>query len=288
MAEKKTQDSYVAELAAENKHIHWMAYALIALLFLVLVATALRQFALTSILLIVAIVYQIFFVRKQQKRYLRKCENTNLELSTLRKLENTKIEEKAEGISEAELLEAGLFPFVPKTASFFKSITGKKGALQIRSTDCSAAEHQHEKGMAAEILTGNWTHIELPEDTGLNVRIVEKELFPAEFRTEFYGKQKLEEQTPRDGMPSTLYLYAAGADAPLPGGAFLQKLRSLTEYTPGMLALSIQGNKLDVYIRNRFLASSFSVREPLSKEALLRDPFPELSHILDLIPFLKG
>lgn len=288
MAEQKTQNSKVTELAAENKRMHIMAYGLMALLFLVLVATVLRQFALTSILLIVAILYQMFIVRKQQKSYLRKCENTNLELTTLQKLDGVKIEEKPEDASEAEFLEAGFFPFVPKTVRFFKSITGKKGAFHIHSTDCSAAERQHETGVAADIVTGNWTQIELPEDTGLHVCILEDGLFPDELRKEFYEGQKLVELPRPEGMPGALHLYAEGPDAPLPGGAFFQKLRSFTAYTPGKLVVRIQGDTLNVFIRNRFLSSSFSVREPLTKEELLRDPFPELDHILELIPFLKG
>ena len=65
MAVRKTQDQYVQELAQENKRIHMMAYALIVLLIAVIVASVLKQFMLTSILLMVAILYQIFVVRRQ-------------------------------------------------------------------------------------------------------------------------------------------------------------------------------------------------------------------------------
>ena len=64
MAVRKTQDQYVQELVQENKCIHYMAYALIVLLIAVIVVSVLKQFMLTSILLVVAILYQIFVVRK--------------------------------------------------------------------------------------------------------------------------------------------------------------------------------------------------------------------------------
>lgn len=286
MAVRKTQDQYVQELAQENKRIHYMAYVLIVLLIAVIVASVLKQFILTSLLLLAAIAYQIFVVRKQQRAYLKKCENTNLELSTLKDFSDTDIEEKGTQLSEQDLEAAGLLPFVPKTASFFKSIQGTKGKLDIRATDCSVAQHQHEKGVAAEISTGNWIRIRLPEHTGLNVRILEDGLFPEVFRTDFYQKQQLEEVARPDSIPSSMHLYTADQEAKLPSGAFLQKLRSFTDYTPGKVAVSIRDDVLDVYIRNRFLSAGFSVREALTKQALTRDPYPELQHVLELVSFL--
>lgn len=286
MAVRKMQDQYVQELAQENKRIHMMAYALIALLIAVIVVSVLKQFMLTSILLVVAILYQIFVVRRQQRAYLKKCENTNLELSTLRDFSDTEIEEKGTQLSEQDLEAAGLLPFVPKTASFFKSVHGVKEKLDICATDCSVAQHQHEKGVAAEINTGNWIRIRLPEHTGLNVRILEDGLFPEAFRTDFYQKQQLEEVARPDGIPSSMHLYTADQEAKLPSGAFLQKLRSFTDYTPGKVAVSIRDDVLDVYIRNRFLSAGFSVREALTKLELIRDPYPELQHVLELVSFL--
>lgn len=287
MAVRKTQDQYVQELAQENKRIHYMAYALIILLIAVIVVSVLKQFVLTSILLVAALLYQIFVVRKQQRAYLKKCENTNLELSTLRDFSDADIEEKGTQLSGQELEAAGLLPFVPKTVSFFKSIHGTKGTLEIWSTDCSVAQHQHEKGVAADINTGNWIRIQLPESTGLNVRILEDGVFPAEFQTDFYNKQQLDEAARPEGVPSSLHLYTTDQDAKLPSGAFLQKLRAFSEYTPGKIAVSIRGDVLDVYIRNRFLSAGFSVREAITKQALIRDPYPELQHVLELVPFLN-
>ena len=286
MVVRKTQDQYVQELAQENKRIHYMAYALIVLLVAVIVVSVLKQFMLTSILLVAAILYQIFIVRKQQRAYLKKCENTNITLSTLRDFSDADIEEKGTQLSEQELEATGLLPFVPKTVSFFKSIHGTKGKLDIRATDCSVAQHQHEKGVAADINTGNWIRIRLPESTGLNVRILEDGVFPAEFQTDFYKKQQLEEVARPEGVPSSMHIYTADQDAKLPSGAFLQKLRTFSEYTPGKTAVSIRDDVLDVYIRNRFLSAGFSVREAVTKEALIRDPYPELHHVIELVSFL--
>ena len=286
MAVRKTQDQYVQELAQENKRIRYMAYALIVLLIAVIAVSVFKQFILTSLLLAAAILYQIFVVRRQQRAYLKTCENTNLELSTLKDFSDTDIEEKGTQLSEQDLEAAGLLPFVPKTASFFKSIHGTKGKLDIRATDCSVAQHQHEKGVAAEINTGNWIHILLPEHTGLNVRILEEGLFPEVVRTDFYEKQQLEEATRPEGVPSSMHIYTDGEAAKLPSGAFLQKLRSFADYTPGNIAMSIRDDVLDVYIRNRFLSAGFSVRETVTKQELTRDPYPELHHVLELVSFL--
>ena len=83
-----------------------------------------------------------------------------------------------------------------------------------------------------------------------------------------------------------MHLYTADQEAKLPSGAFLQKLRSFTDYTPGKVAVSIRDDVLDVYIRNRFLSAGFSVREALTKQELIRDPYPELQHVLELVSFL--
>lgn len=112
-------------------------------------------------------------------------------------------------------------------------------------------------------------------------------MFPAEFQTDFYKKQQLEEAARLEGVPSSLHLYTADQDAKLPSSAFLQKLRAFSEYTPGKISVGIRDDVLDVYIRNRFLNAGFSVREAVSKQALIRDPYPELHHVLELVSFLK-
>ncbi len=111
-------------------------------------------------------------------------------------------------------------------------------------------------------------------------------MFPAEFQTDFYKKQQLEEVARPEGVPSSMHIYTADQDAKLPSGAFLQKLRTFSEYTPGKTAVSIRDDVLDVYIRNRFLSAGFSVREAVTKEALIRDPYPELHHVIELVSFL--
>ena len=112
-------------------------------------------------------------------------------------------------------------------------------------------------------------------------------MFPAEFQTDFYKKQQLEEVARPEGIPSSMHIYTADQDAKLPSGAFLQKLRAFSEYTPGKISMSIRGDMMDVYIRNRFLSAGFSVREAVTKQELTRDPYPELHHILELVSFLN-
>lgn len=298
MANRKTADIYVTELQQENKKLHVMAYVMIALLVLVLAVSFTRQFVLVTVLLLIAILYQIFILRKAQKRYMKKCEDTNLELTVMPLISADHIEEKGTSLDKTEILEAGLIPAVDKTISVFKTISGTKDKMQVVSGDISLVEHKAESGVAAEVNTGNWIHIKLPKSTGYNFRISEDQLFPESLRAGFYDGQDLIETAGPDHFPDTLHIYTASGDtanalnagdvAKLPSAAFFRKVQTLAGYTPGKLGISVRGDAMDVYIRNRFLGSSFSVRDQVDRNRLLANPYPELGHVLELTEFLLG
>lgn len=282
----KTVETYIDELKKENKKVHYLAYLMIAVLISVLVVSFLRQYYLTFILLILALAIQLFVFRRAQKNYIKHCENANIALTVMNTVGASEIEERGNYLTEDMISKAHIIPFVPKTFTQFKAIKGAKNGVTVSTTDISLVDRKNEKGIAAEVNTGNWIHLELPKESGFNAHIVEDELMTASSRNAFFGEDYKEMPLP-EGFPKRFHIYIENNDEEQKiSEGFLSKLKSLSDYTPGKIGVRVMGNEADIFIKNRFLAAGFSAKEDVNEKALARDPFPELKHVLDMVEFI--
>jgi len=301
----KSVNEYISELKNENKKVHYLAYLMIAVLVLVLVVSVLKQYYLTFALLAVALFLQLFVFRRFQKQYTRKCENANISLTTLKKINASEIEEKSTSVSEDMVSIAHIIPFVEKTFTAFKSIKGNIDKISAASSDISVVERKNDKGIAAEVITGNWTHLELPENSGIKAVIVEDELISDAAMKSFFDGSGYKEAKLPEGFPKRFHLYifpnetkdnasedttfnqaSDCASSKLPGDGFLNKVKALSDYTPGKLGVCISENTVDVFIKNRFIAAGFSPKVEPDEKTLMRDPYPELTHIIELTQYI--
>ena len=313
MDTKKTVKDHINDLKKENKRVHIIAYIMMAILVGVLIVSVRRQFYLTFGLLIIALLIQFFVFRKAQKMYIKHCEDANITLTLKEVLHASEIQEKGKYITEETLEKAHIIPFVPKTFNGFKAIKGMRKGMEVSSTDISVVDRKNEKGIAAEVNTGNWIHIVLPEGTGKKLCIVEDDLMRDSARTDFFSKDSYREYELPEGFPKRFHIYENNetgnsetknsetkssetenneienneteSEKKL-SESFLAKLKSLSDYTPGKLGVCISDDTVDIFIKNRFLAAGFTAGQEVDERMLLRDPYPELMHVLDMAEFL--
>ena len=313
MDTKKTVKDHISDLKKENKRVHIIAYIMMAVLVGVLIVSLRRQFYLTFGLLIIALMIQFFVFRKAQKMYIKHCEDANIALTLKEALHASEIQEKGKYITEETLEKAHIIPFVPKTFNGFKAIKGMRKGMEVSATDISVVERKNDKGIAAEVNTGNWIHIVLPEGTGKKLCIVEDDLMRNSARTDFFSKDSYREYDLPEGFPKRFHIYESSetessgtknsetkssetensetknnetvSEKKL-SESFLAKLKSLSDYTPGKLGVCINDDTVDIFIKNRFLAAGFTAGQEVDERTLLRDPYPELMHVLDMAEFL--
>ncbi len=298
MDTQKTVKDHISELKKENKRVHIIAYIMIAVLVGVLIVSLRRQFYLTFGLLVAALLIQFFVFRKAQKMYIKHCEDANIALTLKEALHASEIQEKGKYITEETLEKAHIIPFVPKTFNGFKAIKGERKGIEVSATDISVVERKNDKGIAAEVNTGNWIHIVLPEGTGKKLCIVEDDLMRNSARTDFFSKDSYREYELPEGFPKRFHIYENSetessetknnetvSEKKL-SESFLAKLKSLSDYTPGKLGVCINDDTVDIFIKNRFLAAGFTAGHEVDERTLLRDPYPELMHVLDMAEFL--
>lgn len=298
MDTKKTVKDHISDLKKENKRVHIIAYIMMAVLVGVLIVSVRRQFYLTFGLLIIALLIQFFVFRKAQKMYIKHCEDANIVLTLKEALHASEVQEKGKYITEETLEKAHIIPFVPKTFNGFKAIKGERKGIEVSATDISVVERKNDKRIAAEVNTGNWIHIVLPEGTGKKLCIVEDDLMRNSARTDFFSKDSYREYDLPEGFPKRFHIYENSetknsetknnetvSEKKL-SESFLAKLKSLSDYTPGKLGVCINDDTVDIFIKNRFLAAGFTAGQEVDERTLLRDPYPELMHVLDMAEFL--
>ena len=298
MDTKKTVKDHISDLKKENKRVHIIAYIMMAVLVGVLIVSVRRQFYLTFGLLIIALLIQFFVFRKAQKMYIKHCEDANIALTLKEALHASEIQEKGKYITEETLEKAHIIPFVPKTFNGFKAIKGERKGIEVSATDISVVERKNDKGIAAEVNTGNWIHIVLPEGTGKKLCIVEDDLMRNSARADFFSKDSYREYDLPEGFPKRFHIYensekessetksSETVSEKKLSESFLAKLKSLSDYTPGKLGVCINDDTVDIFIKNRFLAAGFTAGQEVDERMLLRDPYPELMHVLDMVEFL--
>lgn len=286
--ERKTADSYVTELQAAYRRVRYAAYGMIGLLGLSLVLSFLRSYMLMLLSLVLVLFFRFLLFRKVQKRYIRRCEEANLDLTLYRELSDLG-EAMHGGLSAAELEAVSLLPSIEGAGTLYRGFSGRKGSLYVQLSDCSFAERKAEEGIAAEINTGCWVRVEGFGATGLSLRAAEEGLFPEALRERFFREQGFRELSLPPGYPKRLPVYGRdGTEGDRLPAAFLSALSALSAYTPGKLGLSLRDSVLDVYIRDRFLSAPFSAKQCVSREQLLRNPFPEFLHIIALAETLQS
>lgn len=270
-----SQKAYV-ELKKEFDRIRYTAYFMIAMVICVILVSALRKFWLTLIIIAATVFVQLFVFRKMQKKYVDHAVEENLRATTGQLLHTDQVVMKGnELLSEDVIREADLVPVMDQSGAInlFTAVSGYVGKdskrMEVISCDVTLAHHQEGTRISAEILCGNWIHIQLPEKTGYHFTVKE-----GKFRS-------LEDEHEKENIGDMTN--AENANGMRMPERFYRQLDKLEDYTTGSLSMRVDGDTVDVFLKDRFLAASFSARSEVTKQMIDWNPMPELEKVLDLV-----
>ncbi len=261
-------------LKKEYDRIRYMAYLMIAIVIAVILVSAFRKFWLTLVFIVAALFLQLFVFRRMQKKYVDHAVEANLRATVCRVLNTDRVAMKGEEIlSEEVIRKAALVPVIDKSGAvnIFAGVSGYTGTGQKKMdvTTCDVALTRHLEGakVSAEILCGNWIHIDLPQNTGYRFLVIENKIQNLmDLKTD--QEEAVEDKAAaKTGLPERFY----------------KRLESLKDYTTGSLSMRVDDNTADLFLKDRFLVQSFSPRSEVTEKMIDWNPLPELEKILDLV-----
>ncbi len=273
-------------------------YRLLVFAMLMLLVTALAMAFVNRPLvfpvLALAVAFHLLFLRPCQKRYTTSVTRASLRQTVCRFLGTKEPEEKGGRLLTAQLMEdAGLMPCGDDQSQplLCWEIHGQKKDMTLTLCDATIPQSFRltKRGKKrVHFNAGVWIHVDLPGDTGLHYKVIDETAVPTPIRMDYFA-QKWSYETGSLGDPELakrMVLYRPKDTLQQPSPALLEKLSGLVEYTPGYVALGVNGSHMDVFIRGRFLARPVSVSAKPSQALLDFDPLPELSYVLDLAKIL--
>lgn len=262
------------KLKKEFDRIRLTAYFMIAMVICVILVSAFRKFWLTLIIIAVTVFLQLFVFRKMQKKYTEHAVTENIRATIGQILHTDKVVMKGDELLDEQVIrEADLIPAIDKSGAInlFTAVSGYSGTkdrkMKVTSCDVTIAKHQEGTRISAEIICGNWIHIELPEATGHSFIVKDGRILPS-LAGEDAGKAKISADSPE------------AAEVPV---KFRRELEKLEGYTTGTISMRVNYDTSDIFLRDRFLAASFSARSEVTQQMIDWNPLPELEKVLDLV-----
>lgn len=262
------------KLKKEYDRIRLTAYFMIAMVICVILVSAFRKFWLTLIIIAVTVFLQLFVFKKMQKKYTDHAVTENIRATIGQILHTDKVVMKgAELLDEQVIREADLIPAIDKSGAvnLFTAVSGYTGTkdrkMKVTSCDVTIAKHQEGARISAEIICGNWIHIELPEVTGYSFIVKDGRILPS-----------IDREDAGEGERSADISESAEISE-----KFRRELEKLEEYTTGRISMRVKNDTTDIFLRDRFLAASFSARSEVTQQMIDWNPLPELEKVLDLV-----
>lgn len=277
----------------QNMYRKYRMYTFLTLMLLVsaLLLTFINRY-LTLTVLGIAALWHLFAQRPLQKQYLLTFTQYNLENTLCRYLGADAPSEHAGGYITADtILQSELMPCrIEKNSPLLCwQLKGCRKGISIALCDATIAQDFKlaDKGKKrVHFNSGVWAHIDLGKDSGKRFLLFDETSVPTPIRMDFFSKEKTQYETASlgdDSLGKRFVLYRP-VDEPdqIPSASFLQSLKRLVNYTPGYLAISINGTQIDIFLRGRFLAKAVSLSQKPDQKQLEFDPFPELSYLIEL------
>lgn len=262
------------KLKKEYDRIRITAYFMIAMVICVILVSAFRKFWLTLIIIAVTVFLQLFVFRKMQKKYADHAVTENIRATIGQILHTDMVVMKGDELLDEQVIrEADLIPAIDKSGAvnLFTAVSGytgiKERKMKVTSCDVTIAKHQEGTRISAEIICGNWIHIELPEVTGYSFIVKDGRILPSMDREDAGEVERSTDISESAEIPEK----------------FRRELEKLEEYTTGRISMRIKNDTTDIFLRDRFLAASFSARSEVTQQMIDWNPLPELEKVLDLV-----
>lgn len=242
------------------------------------------------ILLFIALSYYLLFLKKKQQFYSDAVTEANLSNTICPILKTADVHRKDGNLIFAQTLkQAGLMPVKESKGSplLCFGISGTVDDLAVSVCDATIAQDfsLREKGRKrVHFNAGAWVHIDLPDNTHQRWCLLDETSVPTPIRMDYFSHKMNMRTAPvgNDIIGKRCVLYQpAEAKQPLQSKV-LHEIQKLIAYTPGYLAISVNGDSVDFFIRGRFLSRPVSLSKAPTNDLIQFDPFPELSYLIKI------
>ena len=306
-----TRKEELARLNQCNNTLRNYFFVLVGLAVAALVA-ALLKFMIPSMLCLVALaVFRLTIHKKARNEYQQAITDAALTCSVGTRLDEFELSSKGGiGITREDILAAELVPVREGSdtyINFFQGIAGPSKGTEVSLNDTVLHQYQSAGQKGAAITCGVWMRFVLSKDSSRNFRLLSNGLLADDLREEFFAG--LPALTRRDaeeaGFKEGLFLYEEGArsdeksvvtDAapsegqepsvlpalpPFPAN-FTSAVNRLARKTSVPFGLSLKGNTLNLFFKDRVLAPTCNLNAKPDESLLNLDPIPEFGDALSI------
>ncbi len=271
------------QLTQQYRRFKRLVFGIILILVIALVCIFINR-NITFILLAFAVLFHLFYVRRQQKAYQEGFVEANMKVTLAQDIGAKKVSAMSGGkITEEVVRDAQMAPVDKGKGSCLlrEGVSGEHEGLKVALCDAVMAESwQLVKNGKNRVhyLMGVWTSYTLSHDTGADWRLLDKDVLAVPIRQKFYKSISALERIHYDDeeLEERFILYSKHGS--VPDQKVMREIIALADYTPGKIAVSLKGDKLNIFIRDRILARAVSVKNPPTAEALKFHPFPEIRY----------
>lgn len=270
------------QLLQQYRRFKRCVFAMILLLVVAVVFVFINR-TVTFVILAAAVLYHIFYLRKLQKRYVNTFTDTNIRETLGKDIGAVDVDSGSGGkITEGTVRQAQMVPFDERAGSCLlrEGLDGEMDGLKVALCDAVLAETFQlvKKGKnRIHYLTGVWITYTLNQDTGADWRLLDKDVLPVPIRQNYYKERKSLKRMHFDNAADERFILYSRNET-VPDNKLMREILALADYTPGKLAVSLKGDKLTIFIRDRILARGISVKNPPTMETLTFHPFPEIRY----------
>jgi len=250
---------------------------------------------LTLLILGVSILFHFTLVRPKSKSYERQFIHACAQLTLERHLSQA-AHSHIPVLSVQTLRRARLIPENGQTGSItlHEGGTGQINGCSVTLGDAVFCNSFLKNGKNRhQFVYGCWIQLQLPDDTGLDWRLVHKNaLIQQSVNTMQSKNPNLLGPEDYQALPRWVqadFFILREQDTPsLPPLPVLEKLHKLACNTALPLAICIQGGLFHVFLINRLIGQKVSVREMPTEERLQLDFLPELEYIISAAKALSN
>ena len=255
-----------------------------------LVAALFKAMLPSVILLVIVLVIRLTVHRKVRGDYQQAITDATLTCSVGAKLDQFDLSPKGGiGITREDVRAAQLLPVMEEAESFigfYQGIAGTAKDLEVSLNDTTLRLNQLVGAKGTGVSCGIWMHFVLKGDTGRNFRILSDDFLPGDIRKDFFGR--FPDLTERDpvkaglGRDYCLYEGDAAAGSLLPA-SITSTVKELSRNNPGNIALSLKGNTLNIFVRDRVLSPNYRLNSKPTEKILQIDPIPEFKSVFSMV-----
>ena len=317
-----TRKEELARLNQCNNTLRNYFFVLVGLAVAALVAALLKFMIPSMLCLVALAVFRLTIHKKARNEYQQAITDAALTCSVGTRLDEFELSSKGGiGITREDILAAELVPVREGSdtyINFFQGIAGPSKGTEVSLNDTVLHQYQSARQKGAAITCGVWMRFVLSKDSGFNLRLLSDGLLADDLREEFFaGLPALARRDAEEaGFKEGLFLYEEGArsDAeparsdvrpavtgtapstvsstapksaelltfpPFPAN-FTSAVNRLARKTSVPFGLSLKGNVLNLFFKDRVLAPTCNLNAKPDESLLNLDPIPEFGDALSI------